>query len=203
MNSAKLVAALAMLCLGSGLSLQAQNKFLLTFRGKTYQTNSAGNVVVRPVTEQTWLQEAAQAGGATDTSGMAVIYHIAGNSGYGDTIEIADRRTGATLTTLMGFWFGDENDHGLQLGRTALTNSVGTETRRVDQLFIYYNGNLQTTTEGMGTAFVAKRFLSDRFGNLNGAVDAELNYLMLPAGTNTYRAFVGTFTTTKPFVPSP
>jgi hypothetical protein len=197
MNSAKLVAALAMICLGSGLSLQAQNEFLLTFRGTTYQTNASGNVVARPATEQTWLSEAAQAGGVTDTSGMAVVYHVAG-SYFGDTIDVVNRASGATLTSLVGFFFGDENDG--DLGRTALTNSIGTQTRRVDQLYVYYNNNFQSK-DALGSAFTTKRFMSDRFGNLHGTVDAELNYLMLPAGTNVTRMFVGTFTTTKPFVP--
>jgi hypothetical protein len=201
MNSAKLVAALVMICLGSGLSLQAQNQFLLTFRGTTYQTNASGNVVARPATEQTWLSEAAQAGGVTDTSGMAVVYHVARSIfDFGDTIDVVNRASGATLTSLVVFFFGDENDFGQNLGRTALTNSIGTQTRRVDQLYIYYNNSFQSQ-QALGSAFTTKRFISDRFGNLHGTVDAELNYLMLPAGTNVTRMFVGTFTTTKPFVP--
>ena len=84
----------------------AQNELLLTFRGTYYQTDANGNTVGHPVTEQTWLLEAAEAGGTTDTSGMAIVYHVGGSS-FGDTIDVVNRVTGATLTSLLGLFFGD------------------------------------------------------------------------------------------------
>ncbi len=199
MNFAKVLATLVVACLGSGVCVQAQNEFLLTFRGNSYQTNASGNVVARPVTDQTWLSEAAYAQGITNTSGMAVVYHVAGSS-FGDTIDVVNRATGATYTTLLGFFFGDNSVQNL--GRTALTNSTGTEVRRVDQLYVLYKNNFQSA-EALGSAFVTKRFMTDQFGHPHGTVDADLNYLMLPAGTNVTRMFLGSFTTTRPFVAGP
>lgn len=200
MNFAKVLAAGAVACLGSGFCAQAQNEFLLTFRGTTYQTNASGNVQATPVSEKTWLSEAAYALGITDTSGMAVVYHVAG-SGYGDTIEVVNRANGASYGSLLGLFFGDNNVQSL--GRAALTNSTGTQVRRVDQVYVFYKNNFQSA-DALGSAFVTKRFMSDRSGNPHGTVDADLNYLMLPAGTNPVpRMFVGSFTTTRPFVPGP
>lgn len=199
MNFAKVLATVVVACLGSGLVARAQNEFLVTFRGNTYQTNASGLVQARPVTEQTWLSEAAAALGISDTSGMAVVYHVAGSS-FGDTIEVVNRANGSSYTTLLGFFFGDNNVQNV--GRTALTNSIGTEVRRVDQLYVLYNNNFQGT-EALGSAFVTKRFMTDASGNPHGTIDADLNYLMLAAGPNPTRMFVGTCTTTRPFVPGP
>lgn len=199
MNFAKVLAIIAVACLGSGMGAQAQNEFLLTFRGNSYQTNASGLVVASPVTEQTWLDEAAYALGISDTSSLAVVYHVAGSS-FGDTVEVVNRANGATDATVLGLFFGDNTVQNV--GRTALTNSIGTEVRRVDQLYVLYKNNFQGI-EAFGSAFVTKRFMTDALGNPHGTIDADLSYLMLPAGTNSTRMFVGNFTTTRPFVAGP
>src|SRR5207249_6835171 len=93
----------AVFCLALALCssrTQAQYLFYLTFRGISYQTNAAGNITATPITEQTWLQQAAAAGGITDLSTLAVVYHVNGNATFGDTIEVVNSYYGSTYTTL-------------------------------------------------------------------------------------------------------
>lgn len=175
----------------------AQNELLLTFRGAYYQADTNGNIVGHPVTEQTWLLEAAEAGGTTDTSGMAIVYHV-GGSGFGDTIDVVDRTTGATLTSLLGLFFGDPSVE--DIGHLPVFDAAGDQERRVDQVFVFYGGNFEAT-ESLGSAFVTKRFQQDVFGNRHDTIEADLNYLALHEGTNATHMVVGTFTTTRPFVP--
>lgn len=175
----------------------AQNELLLTFRGSYYQADANGNIVGHPVTEQTWLLEAAEAGGTTDTSGMAIVYHV-GGSGFGDTIDVVDRATGATLTSLLGLFFGDPSVE--DIGHLPVYNAAGDQERRVDQVFVFYGGNFEAG-ESLGSAFVTKRFQQDASGNRHDTVEADLNYLALAEGTNATHMVVGTFTTTRPFVP--
>ena len=174
----------------------AQNELLLTFRGAYYQADANGNIVGHPVTEQTWLIEAAQAAGTT-TNGLAIVYHV-GGSGFGDTIEVVDRATGATFTPLLGLFFGDPSVE--DIGHLPVYNVAGDQERRVDQVFVFYAGNFEAG-ESLGSAFVTKRFQQDASGNRHDTVEADLNYLSLAEGPTQTHMVEGTFTTTRPFVP--
>src|SRR5947208_7506200 len=95
----------AVLCLALALcggSARAQYLLYLTFSGISYQTNAAGNIVATRISEQTWLKQAAAAGGITNLSTLAVVYHVNGNSSFGDTIEVVNSYYGTTYTTLFG-----------------------------------------------------------------------------------------------------
>src|SRR5437762_11477032 len=94
----------AVLLCHSTASAQYLYKFL--FHGISYQTNSSGNIVATPITEQTLLQDRAQAEGITDLSNMVIAYHFAGDE-KGDTVEIINTVTGTKYFEL-GFWFGDD-----------------------------------------------------------------------------------------------
>jgi hypothetical protein len=177
--------------------LPAQNLLLLTFRGTYYQASTNGNLIGHPVTEQTWLREAAEAGGTTDTSNMAIVYHV-GGSGFGDTIDVVNRATGATMTSLLGLFFGDPSVQ--DIGHLPVSNAAGDQVRRVDQVFVFYGGNFEAG-ESLGSAFVTKRFQTDAFGNRHDTIEADVNYEALQEGTNAVHMVVGTFTTTRPFVP--
>ena len=174
---------------GRGL---AQSEFYLTFRGTSYQTNGQGVIVGRPVTERTWLQKAADAGGVTDLKTLALVYHVQG-SVFGDTIDVVNPATGAPYVTLFGFYFGE--DPGL--GRIALTNDFGTQVRRVDQVYT------SQSAYALGSAFLTKRFQTDRRGNVTAFINADLHYLVRSEGNSPAQMVIGTFTATKPFVPRP
>lgn len=195
MISKNLMAALGLASL-LPVGCLAQNELLLTFRGAYYQADTNGNIVGHPVTEQTWLLEAAAAAGTT-TNGLAVVYHVGGSS-FGDTIDVVDRASGANFTYLLGLFFGDPSVE--DIGHLPVFNAAGDQERRVDQVFVFYAGNFEAG-ESLGSAFVTKRFQQDASGNRHDTVEADLNYLALAEGPNPTHMVVGTFTTSRPFVP--
>jgi hypothetical protein len=187
MNSTlRLLSALA-LCFSASNAF-AQYEFRLTLRGTTYQTNAAGKFITSPMSESSVLKDL----NVPDSSGMALVYHINGNS-FGDTIDVVDVKTGAVLDTLWGFYFGSD----LSLGRMALTNSAGTEMRRVDYIY-----NTKQSPYALGSAFLTKKFVTDKNGQVRTSVDAQVQYLVRPENGNPARFGTFNFTTTKPFVPS-
>jgi hypothetical protein len=191
----KTLAVLGLACL-LPVGCPAQNELLLTFRGTYYQADANGNIVGHPVTEQTWLIEAAEAFNTT-TNGLAIVYHV-GGSNFGDTIDVVNRATGATFAYLLGLFFGDPSVE--DIGHLPVFNAAGDQERRVDQVFVFYAGNFEAG-ESLGSAFVTKRFQQDASGNRHDTVEADLNYLALAEGTQPTHMVVGTFTTTRPFVP--
>lgn len=198
-KSVNMTKALALSIAGlllSQLHLRAQSPYLylITFQGVCYQKNSSGNLAPVPLTQQTFLQDVAQAGGV-DPKTLVLVYHIQG-SGLGDTIDVVNASTGSTLVNLFGLYFGDT------LGRTAATNATATVVRRVD--YIYTQQNYTYTSwnpDAMGAAFTTKRFQTDAQGNVRTTVDAQMHWIVNPQGNASTKICSGSFTTTKPFTP--
>lgn len=163
--------------------------FSLTFRGASYETNAAGELIIRPLTEETILQDMAADAGGMDHRGWSLVYHLNANA-FGDTIDVVETSSGKYLDMALGFYFGSD----LGLGRMAVTNANNTQERRVDQLYTRHS------QFALGSAFLTKRFLTDAQGNRRLTVDADLHYLVRPSKTNVApRLYMGTFTTTRPF----
>src|SRR5437899_10184655 len=96
---------------------------MFLFRGTSYTTNGAGDIVATPITEQTLLADRAAAGGITDLSTVAIVYHGGGDTGnHADTGEIVNSSTGAKLANEFAFLFGSDST----LQRTAVTNATRT-----------------------------------------------------------------------------
>ena len=192
MNIVRLSAALLLLTCVSQISALAQTPFLfrMTLRGTCYQTNSTGQVVATPITEQTLLQDAAAAGGL-DWRSLALVYHVQG-SGFGDTIDVVNAATGQIGTTLYGLFFGDNSNQ--DLGRTALTNIVGSEVRRLDYIYTTQNSH------SMGACFTTKRFQGDNKGNIRASFEGQMHWIVNPVGNAGTRVCTASFNTTKPFV---
>lgn len=174
----------------AGLGQQQPFLFHLTFRGTSFETNSTGNVITKPVTETTLLEDVARPVGITDISTLGLLYHVAG-SPFGDTIEVVNPTNGAKLDLMFGFYFGADPN----LRRTALTNSTGTQERRVDQVYT------KESIYALGSAFVTKRYVTDTAGNVRATFDGEMHYLVRPKGDQPAKFVVGSFTTTRPFRP--
>lgn len=168
----------------AGITASAQTELLATFRGLAYSTNASGIVVSNVVTEQTFLQST----GITPLNSIALAYHV-GGSGFGDTLDIVYTNNGAVVTTLLGFFFGDNSIQNV--GRTALTNSTLTEVRRLDYI---YNGQ---SSDARGGAFITKRYVSDKFGNVRPTMDGVLEWLDWNSGSPYATMYTGTFTTGK------
>jgi hypothetical protein len=193
LQSMKIMTRLAVLCLALLLqrSSEAQTPFLfrITLRGVCHQTDSSGNIVTTPITEASLLQDAAQAGGV-DPKTLAIVYHVQGSS-FGDTIDVVNANTGAVATTLYGLFFGDDSVQ--TLGRTALTNSAGTEVRRVDYIYTSQNSH------SMGASFTTKRFIIDKNGSVHTTINGEMEWTVNPVGNSSTKVCTATFTTTKSF----
>lgn len=167
--------------------------FRITFRGTCYQTNTQGTVTATPITDTTLLQDAATAGGV-DWKTLALVYHVQGSS-FGDTIDVVTASNGAVGTTLFGLFFGDNATQ--DLGRTALTNSVGTEVRRLDYIYTSQNSH------SMGASFTTKRFQGDNNGHVRAVFEGQMSWIVNPVGNVGTKVCTGSFVTTKPFNTSP
>jgi hypothetical protein len=195
MNTARFSSAILLASVLFTSTALAQSSFLfkITFRGTCYQTNTTGVVVATPVTEQTLLQNAATSGGV-DWHTLALVYHVQGSS-FGDTIDVVDATTGAVATTLYGLFFGDNTVQ--DLGRTALTNSPGTEVRRLDYIYTSQNSH------SMGACFTTKRYQTDRNGNGRATIEGQMQWVVNPVGDAGTKLYTASFITTRPFVASP
>jgi hypothetical protein len=165
------------------LSVSAQFEFQVIFRGASYQTNGNGQVFSTLVTEQTILQDAAQAGGITDLSTLALVYHVQGSS-FGDTIDVVNATNGIAYKTVFGFFFGDDPS----LNRVAITNSPGTQVMRVD--YIYTDQN----SHSMGAAFVTKMYNSG--GQSLTSITGRMQWIVNPIPPAGTKVCYGSFTAT-------
>jgi len=195
MNTARLwfFRLLAAAAITSSAQAQVPYMFHITFRGTCYQTNTMGTVTAMPITDETLLQDAATAGGV-DWKTLALVYHVQGSS-FGDTIDVVKASTGEVGTTVFGLFFGDNTTQ--DLGRTALTNSVGTETRRLDYIYTSQNSH------SMGACFTTKRFQGDNNGHVRATIDGQVTWIVNPVGSTGTKVCTGSFVTTKPFNASP
>ena len=119
-------AALAMAALTA--SAQTNDEYRFVFSGTAYQTNAQGVIVATHITDQTLLADRARAGNIANLNTISLVYHINGGPPYGDTVDVISNATHQTLTTEFGFYFGS----AASLGRTAVTNLLQTQQRRVD-----------------------------------------------------------------------
>src|SRR5881392_3755518 len=143
----------AILCAGAILlsccaPTQAQDmKFLMTFVGNTTSNNANGSLISVPMTEQAWLNDSARFGGRSTTRGMAVVYHVNADS-LGDSIEVIDTKTGEVLNKMFSLYFGEDSS----LGRTGITNAVGTKVKKIHYVYTYQNSH------SVGAAILAESF---------------------------------------------
>ena len=183
----------ALLC-NCGVLAQSPFLYHITMQGTYYQTNGTGDFVATPLTDKTVLQEAAQAGGVNPSS-IALVYHLQ-SSGLGDTIDIVDANTGATLANLFGLYFGDD----ASLGRSAATNATQTVIRRLDYIYTTQNTTFTSfNSHSMGSAFTVKRFVTDTNGTTHTTVEAQMCWIANPSGTNGTKLCTVNFSTTTPF----
>lgn len=146
------------------------------------------------ITEQTLLKDRAQQGGINDLSTISLVYHINGNP-MGDTIEVISNATGETLTTEFSFYFGSDGAYG----RTAVTNLVQTQERRVDYIYTLDDSTYTyANSDSVGAAFTYKSFVKEG-KRTNAVINGTMSWDVIPTGTNTKpRVCIGTFSLGKP-----
>jgi hypothetical protein len=189
---AVLLAASLVMC-ASALAQPQPVMYKFVFKGTCYQRDGTGNIVGISITDQSFIQDRAQAGGV-DPSTLAIVYHLNGDP-KGDTVEVVNATNGIVQVLQFGFWFGSDPS----LGRSALTNSTVTEIRRVDQLFTLSNSSFTSeNSHGMGTVFITKRFLTDTNGAVHAVIEGPLQWIVNPQGTNSTKVCYGAFTASQP-----
>jgi len=161
-------------------------EYLWTFSGLSCETNGAGKIVAKPISEKTMLAEAAAAAGVS-SEGMVLVYHINGSS-FGDTVDIVRRTNGAVLQNLFGYFFGYDN----ALGRISLTNGAGSQVKEIDYIYTSQNSH------SLGDSFTTKLFTTNRNKTVTELVDGPMNWLVTPEGNNGVKVCNGHFTTGKP-----
>jgi hypothetical protein len=184
----RLLTMLGALVLASVTNGNAQGQLQILISGTCYTTDAQGHIVPQAINNQTLLQQAANAGGLKDTSGLALSYHLNGNS-LGDTIEVINRTTGVTLTTLFGLYFGES------FGREALLSASHRQMKRIE--YIYTDQN----SHSLGSVFLTDYYFFDTSGNTNATyVLGQMQYLILPDSTHTNtQVCTASFSTLSPF----
>lgn len=170
-----------------GVDARAQ-KLQMLLSGTCATLDGQGHIVSQPINNQTLLQAAATAGGLSDTSTLGLAYHINGNS-LGDTIEVINRTTGATLTTLYGLYFGES------FGREALLSASHKQMKRVE--YIYTDQN----SHSLGSALLTDYFFIDANGNTNATyVLGQMQWIVTTDATHPNALICNAnFTTLKPW----
>lgn len=157
MNTKRFIFAAAAAALFAGVCGTAQTlptKYQIVLTGTAYTTNSAGQIVLNNINNRTLLKEVADADGTTDFSSWGLAYHF-GGSDLGDTIEIIDRNTGATLRTLYGLYFGES------FGRVAILSASGKQLKHLEYVYTEQNSH------SLGSALLTDYFWFDNAGNTN------------------------------------
>jgi hypothetical protein len=188
------IIAAALLLGGFATRAQTYQEYKFVFSGTAYQTNAAGAIVATHITEQTLLKDRAQQGNISDLNTVSLVYHINGNP-MGDTIEVISNATGETLTTEFSFYFGSDSTYG----RTAVTNLLQTQERRVDYIYTFDNSTYTYgNSDSVGASFTYKSFVKE--GKItNAVINGTMSWDVTPTGTNTKPVVcIGTFSLGRP-----
>jgi len=183
-----ILTVLSAVALGCVTNASAQNQLQILISGTCLTTDAQGHIVPQAINNQTLLQKAATAGGLKSTSGLALSYHLNGNE-LGDTIEVINRTTGATLSTLFGLYFGES------FGRESLLSASHKQLKRIE--YIYTDQN----SHSLGSVLLTDYYFFDSSGNTNATyVLGQMQYLITPDSTHTNtQVCTATFTTFAPF----
>ncbi len=176
----------------SGANVLAQNELYVTLRGTSFQTNALGLMVPHLITQHTLLSDEAHRLGVSPLRDLALVYHVNGSS-FGDTIDLVNVTNGAVVSTVFGFFFGDDP----ALNRVAITNSTGTIVKRIDYIYTRQNSH------SMGAALTTKRYVHRGQYPAFPIITSRMQWVVAPEGKNSTQIRVASFTTTSAFKPHP
>lgn len=189
------IAAAALLLGGFNTQAQSYYEYKFVFSGTAYQTNAAGAIVATHITDQSLLRDRARQGNITNLNTISLVYHIDGGPPYGDTVDVISNATGQTLTTEFGFYFGSD----ATLGRTAVTNLLQTQQRRVDYIYTFDNSTYTYANgDSVGAAFTYKNFVKDG-KTTNAIINGTISWNVIPTETDTKPVLcIGAFSAGRP-----
>ncbi len=168
--------------------VMAQSQLQIVISGTCSTLDAGGHIVSQPINNQTLLQQAATAGGLSDTSTLGLAYHLNGNA-LGDTIDVINRTTGATLTTLYGLYFGES------FGRQALLSSSHRQMKRIEYIYTTQNSH------SLGSALLTDYFILDANGGTNATyVLGQMQWIVTTDSTHpNTQVCSASFTTLRPW----
>src|SRR5437588_6804130 len=152
MNKKALLISLSLLMVVGAAT--AQGLYQIVINGTSSTTDDSGRIVTTPINNYTLIKELAQQTGVTDISSLSLAYHFQG-SDMGDTIDVIDRNTGASVHTLFGLYFGES------FGRMELISSSGRQMKRLEYIYTEQNSH------SPGHALLTVYFVKDGNGNPN------------------------------------
>lgn len=166
----------------------AQSQLQIVISGTCATLDAQGHIVSQPINNQTLLQQAATAGGLKDTSTLGLAYHLNGNA-LGDTIDVINRNTGATLSTLYGLYFGES------FGRQALLSASHRQMKRLEYIYTSQNDH------SLGSALLTDYFFLDASGNTNATyVLGQMQWIVTTDSTHpNTQVCSASFTTSRPW----
>jgi hypothetical protein len=169
-------------------SAVAQNQLQITITGQCATTDDSGRITSKPLNNKSLLSDFAQLNGVTNTSWLALAYHLGGND-LGDTIDVINRTNGGRISTLFGLYFGED------FGRLSLLSGSKRQMQRIE--YIYTDQN----SHSLGSVVLTNYFYLNSDGSTNKTyILGQMQYLVLPNAlhTNT-QVCTATFTTLKPW----
>jgi hypothetical protein len=189
------IATAALMLCGFNVRAQSYHEYKFVFSGTAYQTNSKGVIVATHITDQTLLEDRARLGNISNLNTISLVYHINGGPPYGDTVDVISNATGQTLTTEFGFYFGSD----ASLGRTAVTNLLQNQQRRVDYIYTFGNSTYTYANgDSIGAAFTYKDFFKEGTAT-NAIINGTMSWNSTPTGTNTRPVLcIGDFSLGRP-----
>ncbi len=174
--------SLLLAAISLAVSAGAQDLYQLKFSGRSSSVNSSGTEVTKVVTDKTLVQEWARRAGISNFNNLVLAFHRNVDS-RGDAIEVVDRKTGQSVTTVAPLFFPES--------ATATGPRGNTEKRFA---YVY---NLNHAEFSRGTAILDET-TSIKKGRANKfLVRAEMQWYEVPEGTNALRINSGTFKTSK------
>ena len=188
------IVAASLMLGGFNTSAQTYQQYKFIFSGTAYETNESGNIVATHITEQTLLADRARQANITNLNTISLVYHIDGDT-LGDTVEVISNATGQVLATEFGFYFGSDNAYG----RTAVTNLLQTQQRRVDYIYTFDDSTYTYSNgDSVGAAFTYKS-LKKTGKSTNAVINGTMSWDAIPTETATKPIVcIGTFSLGRP-----
>ncbi len=195
MNTMKVSVAVAAALWLCHFKAAAQDyKFEMTFSGvcvsNAVSGPNAGKFAASTYNTASILAPYAQANGLR-LQDVALIYHL-NSDPEGDTIEVINRTNGVFLGKPFALLFGDDYHGAQNLGRMGLTNSVGTQVRKIH--YVYTDQN----SHSMGSCLLSEHFDKDANGTVtNGLIMGAMSWIVVPDGTQPMQVYNGSLFTSR------
>lgn len=189
MKNSKIMVAICSGMLALALHANGQTVYQLKIKGVCQTTNDSGDLVSLKLNNETFIQDAVMATGATNSSSLDLVYVQDAStdpSAHGDFIEVYDKTTGSAVYTNLQFMYNSPFP-------PALTNAAGDMVVIGAQVIPL---PLAGSGDSLGGATITERFLRKKT-----LVRGTFNYTVLRSpGSNindTVRACSGSFSVNK------